>query len=875
MKHWLTIGLVVGCILQCVAAETILVGDVMDAATGEPIANANIYFAGTKIGTATNHEGAFAIRTDLNRKRTLVVSAVGYHTERYAIEPGTMAGIQVALREKTAWMEEVVVLPGENPALPLLREVRNHRPENDRTLRQEATTAESRKELYISEIQRRHLQRNIWRSLEAGMLTAEDSTLLLPLYRSREQVQLQGTTQASLGDKKEESIVLTEQDYSALLGEQGNINFYQSTIPLLGRGFLSPLSGAGNAYYRFYLRDSFGIEEKMTVEGENFFGENIEGKNIKGENIKGGNIEGEKIGGKNFGEVEQTIDTLSLHKEKQTEYGKIYVVDFRTKNPFYATFNGTLYIDSATYGLRKVEATVPAQSSVNYLSNLRIRQELAPDGTLLSEDISTLLDFALKTDTTHLFPTVLLRQHLRAKQRDIANAQRSEMDSVGLFMPHGSERINDTGRAETDSVSEAFDALAATPVVRTAKWFATIITTGYIPTGTRLDIGHIEEILQVNKHEGVHVGLPLRTNEKLWKNVSLEAAVGYGFRDQAWKGMGRVSVNLPTLRRNILHIEYKDQYVWSEVDDMARMLRENSMGWKNMDFTAYAFEALHANRNTANTAARLRQIEVRTENDWSEHTETTLYARMGWQGYGDPMAGYHKMPNYAVQTLGGIVRIGFGERKIDGYFRRIHRYSRYPVLYIGAEAGSWKQDGMESYRMYARLNLLVRQRISLGMGGELDWALQAGYIAGRIPYTLLHHFEGNQGYGYDPYRFTLMNDFQYAADKYMALHAQWNGQGILFNLIPGIRYLRLRELVSLKMAYGGLRNSNRELLGEIAPPTADGQSMSAPTTPYTEIGIGIGNILRVADLYSVWRLTNRQDTATPRWGIRFRIHIDL
>lgn len=829
--------------MQCAATETILVGDVMDAATGEPIVNANIYFQGTKIGAATDHAGSFAIRTDLNRKRTLVVSAVGYHTERYSIEPGTMAGIQIALREKTAWVEEVVVVPGENPALPLLREVRNHRAENDRTLRQEATTAESRKELYISEIQRRHLQRSLWRSLEAGMLTAEDSTRLLPLYRSRERVRMQGTTMASLGDKEEVAIVLTEQGYSALLAEQGNINFYQSTIPLLGRGFLSPLAGAGNAYYSFYLRDSFGNSNDF---------DKIESVKIEGSD-----------------KIESVKKAGYAENIERGERGKIYIIDFKTKNPFYATFNGTLYIDSATYGLRKIEATVPAQSSVNYLSNLQIRQELAQDGTLICEDISTLLDFAVKTDTAHLFPTVLLRQHLRAEQVATGQIDRGKKDSVVEGMEKQAEWV------ETDSVGQAFDALAQTPIVRTAKWFATIITTGYIPTGTRIDIGHIEEILQVNQHEGVHIGLPLRTNERLWKNVSLEGAVGYGFRDQAWKGMGRVNINLPTLRRNILRIEYKDQYVWSEVDDMARMLRENSMGWKNMDFTSYAFEALHANRNTANTAARLRQIEVRTENDWSDHTETTLYARMGWQGYGDPTVGYHEMPDYAVQTVGGIVRIGFGERKIDGYFRRIHRYSRYPVLYIGAEAGSWKQSGAESYHMYARLNLLVRQQVSLGMGGKLDWALQAGYIAGRVPYPLLHHFEGNQGYGYDPYRFTLMNDFQYAADKYIALHAQWNGQGILFNLIPGIRYLRLRELVSLKMAYGGLRKSNQTLLNEIAPPTADGLNMSAPATPYTEIGVGIGNILRVADLYSVWRLTNRQDRTTPRWGIRFRIHIDL
>jgi hypothetical protein len=57
-----------------------------------------------------------------------------------------------------------------------------------------------------------------------------------------------------------------------------------------------------------------------------------------------------------------------------------------------------------------------------------------------------------------------------------------------------------------------------------------------------------------------------------------------------------------------------------------------------------------------------------------------------------------------------------------------------------------------------------------------------------------------------------MNNYQYAADKYIALHAHWNGKGLLFNLIPGIRYTRLRELVELKVAYGGMNTSHTSVL---------------------------------------------------------------
>ena len=70
----------------------------------------------------------------------------------------------------------------------------------------------------------------------------------------------------------------------------------------------------------------------------------------------------------------------------------------------------------------------------------------------------------------------------------------------------------------------------------------------------------------------------------------------------------------------------------------------------------------------------------------------------------------------------------------------------------------------------------------------------------------------NQTYTFDPDRFSLMNIKQYAADQYIALHAHWNGKGVLFNLIPGLRYARLRELLVLKVADGGYRNDHQLVL---------------------------------------------------------------
>ena len=755
------------CTFRCFAIETIIVGEIVNETTGEAIPNVNIRFRGTKIGTTSDENGSYALRVDMQAKAQLIFSAVGYYTQRFDIEPGAMAGLQVAMREKVATLTEVVVAPNENPALELLRQVRAHRPENDRTLHPEnATTARREQTLYISHINKKHLRRALWRSLQAGMIAQEDSTYIMPLYRETQSFRLSGKEMIPANDQRTQALILTSTDYSSLLGGEGNLNFYAPSVSLMGHAFLSPLAPSGNLYYRYYL-----------------------------------------------------IGEDTIH--------------FRTRNPFYATFNGEMVIDTATFALRSIRAYVPAEVAVNYVNTLHISQSLLPDGTIAYEHISALLDFAIKTQQAGtVFPTLLINTSL---SNPAAN------DMSGLTAERSYSDSGPTGEADPSSDS-AFAALDSLPIVRTAKFFATVATTGYIPTGTPVDIGHVEEILQVNSHEGVHFGLPFRTNERFSKIVSLEASVGYGIKDRSPKGMGRISVNLPTARKNIMQLEYNDRYVWSEVDDFDRLLRENSMGWGNFDFTAYAFEALKRDSLCVNTALRQRQIQFHWFADWTPNLETHAYIRAGWQ------------EGYAYQSLSAIARLSWGERKYDGFFMRRYAYSnRYPVLYLGFETGHWT-DGL-----YAHLRVMLTQHANLGMGGTLTYALQGGAVFGTVPDAFLWQASANQGYAYDPYRFTFLHGRQLLADKYVALQTEWNGHGILFNLIPGIRWLHLRELVEAKIAYGYLSPNHKSQI-----------TNHKSHTLYAEVGVGIGNILRVCDLYSIWSLSPE-----IHWGMRFRIHLGL
>ena len=769
------------------AQETIVVGEVYDAGSGEPLPNVNIYLQGTQIGTSTNTDGLFMLRQNLEKARTMVVSAVGYHTERFKIEPNTHSGIDIALREKVGSLQEVFVIPQENPALLIMEKVRACREANRRAISIEKANAETA--LYVSDIQSKHLKRALWKSLQSGMIQQADSSYLIPLYWRQQQAD----------SVREEATLLTATDYQLLLEQIPDaFDFYDNTLPFLSTSMLSPLAASGNTYYKYYLVDSIDVGEE-----------------------------------------------------------KHYLLHFRTKNPFYATFNGEMAIDSASYALRSIHVNLPAQTNINYLKELTIHQTYTQNNQLQDEKMNMLMDFAIKTgkDTTHIFPTLLLTR-ATSIQQDHQQKEDLTISNNGLILP-------------------ALDSLNNTTLFKTAKLLAYVMQTGCIPTSKYVEIGKVHHVFKLSKHEGLRVGIPLRTTEELWKNVCLEAMVAYGFGDRAWKGIGQINIALPTERRHTMFLKYSDEYVYSDVDDFEENIRENIIFNTQINLITRLMQSIpFYPEYHYNTFTRRQEGRIQFADDWNNFLETQTYIKVGQTGYGEPTQDYHSQRTIFYSTLGTTARISFNERKIDTYFQRRHIYNHLPVIYLGAEFGSYRMQHMSSYRLYGNLQLMLRHNVDLGMGGELNYLLQAGMVLGKVPYPMLHLFTGNQSHTFDPYRFSLMNNYQFAADQYLSLHAHWDGKGVLFNLIPGVRYARLRELAELKVAYGGLRQDHQSILA--FPTTQAGQStLHAPNIPYVEMGVGIGNILRIGEVYGIFRLTQWKDNNTPWWAVRFRLHLGM
>ncbi len=780
--------------------ETIIVGHIFDSFTGENIPNANIHFQGTKIGTTSNDEGLFMLRADVKKKVNLVVSSVGYKKQRFPIEPGQAVGLEVEMQEQTIHLGEVFALPGKNPALPILDSILAHAPANDIT-QQETTSfmVQEETDLFISDISQKHLQRQLWKSLQAGMLQREDSTYILPLYQSTQSFARQADKATVVMPLQEQATFLTETNYQVLLsGLPTTLNFYDNILSIYNKSFVSPIGRFGKQHYDYYLQD-----ESVAV--------------------------------------------------------GTYRIRFKTKNPFEVTFNGEMVIDSLTYALQSIQVTVPREVNVNYLSSLQLQQTYRPDNTLEKESLSMIFDFAVKADTSKIFPTILLTRHQAAQVQDEGKRtkDKGQLSTVNYQLSTELSTVN------YHLSTEKMAALDSLPLVQFIKWFAYIFHTGEVRMGkdNPVNVGNVIDILAYSEHEGLHVGVPLATNEHFSKHVRLNGHVGYGFHDRAWKYQLQAQFKLPTKNRHIFGTYYMDRYVESDLNYIDHDLRENLLTNGNMEIAYGLLRGWHSYESTYSTAARKREFKVFAQNEWSDNIETEFSFQMGRMGYGDPMVGYHDMPSYKFRNVVAGVRLGWDERKVDIHFRRVHLYSNKPVVRAWLEGGSFQFDGTDQEQLYGKVAVAVQQNAPLGICGHLDYCVEAGYTFGKVPYPLLKTFAGNQSWVFESYRFSLMPQGLLAADKYITLHATWNMEGALLSRIPGIRYLRLHELLELKTAWGGLSNGHYTL----------GRELRTCVVPYVEAGIGLGNILRCGEVYFVSRLTNFNDTTMPIMGFRFRI----
>ena len=113
MKKWiypLILGTVFLLITSSFAVTIEITGILIDKSTGEPLPGANVYVKGTSVGTATNTNGEFKIVYEADKNFTLIISFMGYKTQKINISPTQdLRDMTIELVEDIFRTEEIVV----------------------------------------------------------------------------------------------------------------------------------------------------------------------------------------------------------------------------------------------------------------------------------------------------------------------------------------------------------------------------------------------------------------------------------------------------------------------------------------------------------------------------------------------------------------------------------------------------------------------------------------------------------------------------------------------------------------------------------------------------------------------------------------------
>jgi hypothetical protein len=109
---------------------------------------------------------------------------------------------------------------------------------------------------------------------------------------------------------------------------------------------------------------------------------------------------------------------------------------------------------------------------------------------------------------------------------------------------------------------------------------------------------------------------------------------------------------------------------------------------------------------------------------------------------------------------------------------------------------------------------------------------------------------------------------EYVHDKYLHAYLEYHLNGFVFNRLPLLKRIGLREVLSAKTMIGSLSDKHQQI---VEFPL----SISQMANPYIELGAGVENIFRLFRVEAVWRVNNKSLLGAPTFGLRVKFEIKL
>ncbi len=827
--------------------HTKIKGKVMDAKTGETLPFVNISITGTNFGTQTDMNGNFYLET-AQQNPTIRIAFVGYAPETRNIQGGKLVTLTVKLKVQSKDLDEVTVKGKkdryrnkDNPAVVLIRKVIEHKQENRKESYDFYQYNKYEKlEFDLSNISEKFRNKRslkkfdfVFNHLDTSKITGKVN---LPMYlketvsdlyyrkspETKKEI-VQGEKMTGLGGYVDDNGIKL---YLEALYQ--DVNIYDNNILLLATQFLGPTAPVAPQFYRYVI-----------------------------------------------------IDTTVYKGIKCVNLG------FSPRNINDQLFQGTFLIAlDSSYAIRKVQMGFSKDVNVNFVTDLRVSQEydkVGNEGLMLTkDDLSIEFNLLKKENGMGLFgqrsvsyKDYILNKPIEAKQFegfkiDVAKSATNRDNTYWQTARHDELSAKELG------IYSMVDSVKKVPAFQRFMNTATFILEGYKPIG-KFEIGPVSTFYSFNQIEGFRLRLGGRTTANFSDKVALETYGAYGFKDERFKYYASATFSLTDHNAYTYPIKH---FKISYQDDIK--IPGQELQFVQEDNFLLSFKRGQNNRMTYNKVINL---------DYLNESKSGLTFNANFKNIRQTPTGELQFnslsPEGQVQTNHEIVsselmiglRYSPNEQFYQGKNYRIPIINKYPTFQLRYTLGI--KGILESQNNFHRLVGYVHKRIYIPPIGYTDITLEAGKTFGKLPYPLLTIHRANQTYSYQPEAYNLMNFLEFVSDQYASIFVDHHFSGFIFNKLPLVKKLKLREVVTFKALVGKLSDENKATTqnGLILLPT---DKIGSPTTfslenkPYMEASFGIENIFRVLRVDFVKRLSYLDNPdVSSKVALRFRMVFDF
>ena len=809
------------------AQSTRVHGKVTDALTGEGIPYATVYIDGTMAGVYTDSTGVFTLQADGKSVSLVTAEAGGYRKTSLSITPGTDSEVDLRLLPDAEANERE--LENDVRLRSILYNLQAARSRHDPESRSAWKAGiYSKVELAVADVDN-VVGKALFRKRSELLADLEESTdfngyipvllseAVLTRYHSLEPAVDKEVFEASRISGLDQQNVLRQFTGTSTL----RMNFYRDILPVFNLSLPSPASSAGHIFYHYTLVDSLSIQGRKT-------------------------------------------------------YSITFIPRKIISSP---TLEGRMEIDAEDYAIRAVHCRLSPGSNVNWIRQLTVSGNYSrrEDGTWFFGDEQLFLDVAAHLNDRVDIVSLQMNRSLRYTSFEEGPfpgmEEKADGDKVDVAEdPDKAESWWEEARPEPLTTRERniFITVERLKQKSSFKWLSALgnmFATGYLEnTDIGIGYGPWERTVTFNVTEGVRLQAGGHTTKEFSKKVRLFGFVAYGFDDKKWKGGGSVEFMLGDnqKRTNKLTVSAGLDYeslgrgsgVFTEKNIVNSLLAPGGFAKQGLVFKAGVEHRYEFSPNFNSTLS----LQHRT---FYANPDIPLVRPDGTDA-----------ASCSVNQVHWTGRFSWDERINRGVFDKAYIFTRYPIVSVdllGGVKGLTKDDCS-----FLRGELSVDWRIPAGLLGFGTLSLNGGAILGSVPYPLLKLHAGNQSQLFrspvvgllDKSAFSLMNFYEYGSDRWVTGWYEHNFNGLLLGVIPLVKELNLREVVTIRGAWGTISDQNRSGAPFLLP-----EGLKSLETPYVEAGVGIANIFHLLRVDCFWKLTHRGEGRD--FGVNIGLDVDF